>query len=160
MDFIELLEDVSEEGGHTFVYVISDKYDKAKNMDQGRHNDDRLLAYLINRLDLIVTTSTYSILYFHSADAKHQLDFSFLSKLYTVLQGQYKDNLQHLWVVHPTMWVKMAYFFCAPFMDTTLAAKVVVCESVDDLYEDFEKDGLPLPAVVLRTEAERKRSWF
>eukprot|EP00298_Acanthocystis_sp_HF-20_P029200 c8084_g1_i1.p1 GENE.c8084_g1_i1~~c8084_g1_i1.p1 ORF type:complete len:245 (-),score=65.30 c8084_g1_i1:62-796(-) len=164
MEFIELLEDVSnaDSGNNvtTFVYIISDRYQKKKNLDsKGNHNDEKLLAYLINKLELIVKQN-YSILYFHSASEDHQLEFTFLSKAYSIMSRDYKQNLQHLWIVHPTFWVKMAFFFCSPFMETTVATKVFVCESLKDLYVDFEKDGLPLPSEVIKNEEARNKSWF
>eukprot|EP00299_Pterocystis_sp_00344_P015324 c7644_g1_i1.p1 GENE.c7644_g1_i1~~c7644_g1_i1.p1 ORF type:complete len:528 (+),score=139.79 c7644_g1_i1:38-1621(+) len=157
MDFLDLLESTE---GHTFVYFISHKFDKTKNLDRkGNHNDDRLLAYLINRLEVVVTNQ-YSILYFHSAEPEHQMDFSFLSKAYSVLRNDYKQNLQNLWIVHPTIWVKMAFFFCSPFLDPGMMTKVTVCEQVEDLFVDFDRDGLPLPKVVQIADEQRRASWF
>jgi hypothetical protein len=161
MEFIELFENASSriDSAHAYVYIIGDKYDKKANCDpKGQHDDDRLLAYLINRLELVVS-GTYSILYFHSADEAHQLDLTFLSKAYTVLSREYKHNLKSLWVVHPTFWVKMAYFFCSPFMDSSLNANIVVCEKITDLYRDFEQDGLPVPQIVMQADQARAK-WF
>eukprot|EP00301_Raphidiophrys_heterophryoidea_P026144 c8953_g1_i1.p1 GENE.c8953_g1_i1~~c8953_g1_i1.p1 ORF type:complete len:608 (+),score=152.74 c8953_g1_i1:2-1825(+) len=173
MDFLELLEESgttvrrssfshgnSISTATTFVYFVSEKYDKSRNSDaKGNHNDDRLLAYLINRLEILVQ-NRYSIIYFHSSTENHQLDFSFLSKAFGVLSHNFKNNLDNLWIIHPTLWVKMAFFVCSPFMDEAMSAKVFVCETLDDLYEDFEKDGLPLPAVVVKTDQKRRTQWF
>jgi len=171
MDFLELLEEsgttrrpslarVSISTATTFIYIVSEKYDKTRNLTpKGEHDDDKLLAYLINRLEVVVQ-NRYSIVYFHSSEPKHQLDFSFLSRAFGVLSANFKQNLDNLWIVHPTMWVKMAFFVCSPFIDQGLSAKVFVCETLDDLYEDFEKDGLPLPAMVVKTDQKRKSQWF
>eukprot|EP00298_Acanthocystis_sp_HF-20_P010390 c18830_g1_i1.p1 GENE.c18830_g1_i1~~c18830_g1_i1.p1 ORF type:complete len:669 (+),score=304.10 c18830_g1_i1:45-2051(+) len=162
MDFIQLMEDVSgndDTNSATFVLIVSEHYLKEKNIVDGKHNDERLLAYLINRLDNIVHDN-YSILYFHSANTSHQLEFGFLSKAYSVLSREYKHNLKNVWIIHPTVWVRLAHFFCAPFMDEGIANKVFVCESIESLYDYFDKDGLILPACVIKSEEEQKSSWF
>ena len=43
----------------------------------GQHDDERLLAYLINRLDSVVANA-YSILYFHRWEAKSPLHLGFV----------------------------------------------------------------------------------
>eukprot|EP00300_Choanocystis_sp_HF-7_P037544 c53729_g1_i1.p1 GENE.c53729_g1_i1~~c53729_g1_i1.p1 ORF type:complete len:610 (+),score=161.95 c53729_g1_i1:43-1830(+) len=163
MNFIELLEDTSgndDSNSSTFVYIVSEHYFKDHNQIDGKHNDDRLLAYLIQRLDNVVHNN-YSILYFHSGKTEHQLEFSFLTKAYTVLSREYKHNLRNVWIVHPTVWVRMAYFFCAPFMDVGMTNKVAICHSLADLYNDFQEGGIPLPKVVLSTDEELSKSkWF
>jgi hypothetical protein len=104
----------------------------------------------------------YLFIYFVGCSGKteHQLEFSFLARAYGVLSREYKHNLQNVWIIHPTVWVRLAYFFCAPFMDEGITKKVTICESLSDLYEDFEKDKLPMPKIVISTEESRAASWF
>jgi len=54
MKFIEVLEDISgndESPSESFILLMADQYFKEKNEINGKHDEDRLLAYTINRLD-------------------------------------------------------------------------------------------------------------
>ena len=77
-----------------------------------------------------------------------------------VLSRNYKHNLENLWIVHPTMWIKMAFFFCSPFLDSSVTAKVAVCPTLAVLQEDFEEGGLPLPPEVYDNDRNATKGWF
>jgi hypothetical protein len=132
MNFIELMHNAnappptpSSVPEHAFVIIMGTRYMKDRNISDatGQHNDDRLLAYLVHRLDAIVQ-KRYSIIYLHSDDPNHQMDLGFLHRAYEVLSRQYKRNLEQIWIVFPSFWIRLAWLFCKPFMDGDVTGKV------------------------------------
>jgi len=94
--------------------------------------------------------SNFSVLYFHSDNESHQLDFRFLSKAYSIFSRECKHNTKSVWVIHPTVWVRLAHFFCTPFMDRNIPIKLTICQNMTSFYEDFEQSGYQFPQSVLK----------
>ncbi len=88
----------------------------AQNFPATHKNMDRVLLYIIKVMDPIVQHD-YNIIYFHTnITDNNKPAFDWLRAIYAIFNRKYKKNMKRLFVVHPTVWVRLAIWFASPFV--------------------------------------------
>jgi O-acetyl-ADP-ribose deacetylase (regulator of RNase III) len=94
---------------------------------------DMLMLHIIRKCDIEVS-KPFVFVYFNPKDAKKRPDFGWLRNMWSnILVRKYKKNVQYIYVVHPTMWVKTLIAFLRPFVSTKVWRKLVQVAHVSDL---------------------------
>jgi O-acetyl-ADP-ribose deacetylase (regulator of RNase III) len=94
---------------------------------------DRLMLHIIRRCDMEVTRP-FVFVYFNPKDSKKRPEFGWLRNMWSnILVRKYKKNVQYIYVVHPTMWVKTLIAFLRPFVSTKVWRKLIQVAHVSDL---------------------------
>lgn len=87
----------------------------------------------------------------------------------TYENSRYKKNLKQLYIVHPTVWIKMTFRLFKPFLSNKFWKKLIYIEQtagiqvmqkfetvffffliVKDIWKYFQKDQIKLPDSVLK----------
>eukprot|EP01112_Ceratiomyxa_fruticulosa_P001401 TRINITY_DN1147_c0_g1_i8.p1 TRINITY_DN1147_c0_g1~~TRINITY_DN1147_c0_g1_i8.p1 ORF type:complete len:502 (+),score=93.18 TRINITY_DN1147_c0_g1_i8:195-1700(+) len=128
------------------VIVVIGAHLPAKRIDM-----ERVMLYAIKILDPVVE-SDYVLVYVHtSTSSDNTPTFAWLRKLYSIFNRKYKKNLKLLYIVHPTMWVKLTFRLFQPFLSTKFWRKVVYVDDTAQLQKFFGRD-LGLPAMVFERD--------
>jgi hypothetical protein len=91
----------------------------------------------------------YVIAYFHQGmkdNSKPSLPFLWSS--YKELDRSFKKNLKQLYVVHPTTFIRMVWFFFRPIISEKFKRKIVYTSSLVELKELLGLNGLNVPDTV------------
>ncbi|RXM33920.1 Ganglioside-induced differentiation-associated protein 2 [Acipenser ruthenus] len=95
-----------------------------RNIPVAQIDIEKALLYFIHVMDHIVVKE-YVLVYFHTLTGEHNhLDSDFLKKLYDIVDGKYKKNLQAFYFVHPTFRYKVSTWFFTTFNVSSLKDKV------------------------------------
>lgn len=132
-------------------------------------SNERIMLYIIRTLDAVVS-SNFVVVYFHAGcQSVNQPDLSFFRRLHKALPRQYvvvfpplyscipmaifrpryKKNLKSLFIVHPSLFVKMVTMFTRPFVKRKFKRKIRNISSLSKLFEIFQPDLLQVPEEVL-----------
>lgn len=88
----------------------------------------------------------YTIAYFHQGlKDNSKPSTSFLWGSYKELDRTFKKNLKQLYVVHPTTFFKMVWFFFRPLVSEKFRKKLIYTSSLDDLKESLGLKHLIVP---------------
>lgn len=91
----------------------------------------------------------YTIAYFHQGlKDNSKPSTSFLWGSYKELDRTFKKNLKHLYVVHPTTFFKMVWFFFRPLVSEKFRKKLTYTSSLDELKESLGLKHLVVPESV------------
>eukprot|EP01135_Chromosphaera_perkinsii_P003175 Nk52_evm64s236 gene=Nk52_evmTU64s236 len=115
---------------------------------------NELLEYCIVTLDRIVE-SDYCLVYFHACmDSNARPPLSWFRKCYRILSRKYKKNLKALYIVHPTLWIRLLMGFFKPFVSYKFWDKIVTCHSLSELRPSLPLNQLTIPSKVLDYDAK------
>ena len=119
---------------------------------------DRLMLLIIRKCDIEVM-KPFVFVYFHPRDTKKRPEFGWLRNTWSnILVRKYKKNVQYIYVVHPTMWIKALIVFLRPFVSTKVWRKLVQVEHVTDLNSCIA--SLEVPPHVLEYDQKYNQSIF
>lgn len=79
--------------------------------------------YVLWTLERLVTDD-YVMIYLHGAATKLP-SFSWLKRCYEMVGRKLKKNLSHLYIVHPTLWIKTMLYMSKPFIRFVFSGFVV-----------------------------------
>lgn len=121
---------------------------------------DRVLLYMIHVLDPIVTND-YNLVYLHALMASHNKPgYPWLKQVYSIFARKYRKNMKRLFIVHPTFWVKMLFWFANPFVKKKFYKKLRYVPRLYDLYEFFEPKSLVIPDKVHKFDFQENGDYY
>ena len=107
-----------------------------------------LLEFCVVTLDRIVE-SDYCLVYFHACmNSAARPPLSWFRKCYRILSRKYKKNLKTLYIVHPTLWIRLLMGFFKPFISYKFWDKIIVCNSLSELRPALPVNQLSIPKKV------------
>eukprot|EP00298_Acanthocystis_sp_HF-20_P001611 c12023_g1_i1.p1 GENE.c12023_g1_i1~~c12023_g1_i1.p1 ORF type:complete len:501 (+),score=178.61 c12023_g1_i1:60-1562(+) len=132
-----------DEMGRTVVVFVAHHFPHSSEADY-----DRLLLFFFRELDPIVE-KPFVVVYFHTKlESDRQPPLAWVKKSLSLLPRKYRAKLQNLYVVHPTMWMKMLLWVLTPFISQEFWTKLVYVEKLDGLYRAVPVQLLNMPQFV------------
>lgn len=101
-------------GGHTAIVLFSACFLPDKSRVDYDYVMDNLFLYVLWTLERLVTDD-YVLVYLHGG-ATRLPSFSWLKRCYQMVGRKLRKNLSHLYLVHPTLWIKTMLFMAKPFI--------------------------------------------
>ncbi|XP_041128535.1 ganglioside-induced differentiation-associated protein 2-like isoform X1 [Polyodon spathula] len=124
-----------------------------RNIPVAQIDIEKALLYFIHVMDHIVVKE-YVLVYFHTLTGEHNhLDSDFLKKLYDIVDGKYKKNLQAFYFVHPTFRSKVSTWFFTTFNVSGLKDKVHHVENLQQLFTCILPEQIDIPPFVLEYDS-------
>ncbi|KAI8053364.1 divergent CRAL/TRIO domain-containing protein [Syncephalis plumigaleata] len=115
--------------------------------DPQRADYDLLLTQILSRLDHFVEND-YTVVLF-SGGARYRPGWSWLFKAYNQLGRKYKKNLKRLYVVHPSIWVRLLMDMMKAVISPKFARKLSYVSTLSELATHIPLKKMQLPAAVL-----------
>lgn len=133
----------TDEMGRTVVSIIAGHFPPS-----GAADYDRLLLYIIRELDSIVERD-YILVYFHAqVDTERQPPFTWIKRVIGLLTRKYKKNVKNLYIVHPSMWMKMVLWFITPFVSKKFWEKLAYIDKLQTLPRFVSPQLLKVPKFI------------
>ncbi|XP_018318787.1 rho GTPase-activating protein 1 [Agrilus planipennis] len=135
--------------GRKVIVVYACKLPPVKEIDHGR-----FLRYLTDTLDKYVEQD-YSLVYFHyGLSSKNKPPLKWLWQAYKAFDRKYKKNLQALYLVHPTNFLKIIFQLFKPVISVKFGRKINYINNLKELSEHIRLEQLSIPDQV--KEHDRK----
>lgn len=104
--------------------------------------------YLIHTLDKYVEQD-YSLVYFHyGLSSKNKPSIAWIWQAYKAFDRKYKKNLQALYLVHPTSFLKIISQVFRPVISVKFGRKINYINSLKELSEYIKLEQLAIPEQV------------
>lgn len=120
-------------------------------------DDETVLSFIISILEPICSKD-FVVIYFHSMNTQsNYLTLNFLKYMFETLSGDpaYKKNLKALFVLHATIWCRLASWWFTTFSETTIKDKIFFLGGVEFLKQMIVSiDQLQLPSSILQLESK------
>ena len=94
----------------------------------------RILLYMIQQMDQTVDEDYVIVLVLSLSTSANQPDFSWLQHLYYIFENKYRKNMKTFYVVHPSIWFRLAVWFMSPFLSSGFWKKIVYINNLRDLF--------------------------
>lgn len=130
----------SDGNGRPVIVVSACKLPPIKDLDH-----KRFLNYLKLTLDGYVE-SDYSLIYFHHGLTRaNKPTFSWLLEAYKEFDRKYKKNLKTLYIIHPSMFIKILYNLFKPVISAKFGRKIRYCNLLSDITDTISLQQIPIP---------------
>ncbi|XP_039448421.1 rho GTPase-activating protein 68F [Culex pipiens pallens] len=111
-------------------------------------NTNIFIDFIIKSMEEFVQND-YIIAYFHQGmKDNNKPSLQFLWNSYKELDRSFKKNLKKLYVVHPTTFIKMVWFFFKPVISEKFKSKLIYTSSLDELKQSLGLNTLKVPDTV------------
>jgi len=110
---------------------------------------ERTLLYMIAKVDKIVENDYIMVWCVSNSTSQARPGFSWMLNVYRTITRKYKKNMKSLYIVHPTMMIKVIMKCFSPFVSEKFWKKLHLVDTVQDIYKDIPEDRLPLPPTVI-----------
>ncbi|EFC50431.1 predicted protein, partial [Naegleria gruberi] len=110
---------------------------------------ERTLLYMILKLDKFVERDYVMIWCVSNSTSQSRPGFSWMLNVYKTITRKYKKNLKSLYIVHPTMMIKVIMKCFSPFVSEKFWKKLHLADTVQDIFKDIPEHILPLPPTVI-----------
>lgn len=88
----------------------------------------------------------YVIVYFHQGlKEDNKPSIPFLWNSYKDLDRNFRKNLKKLYVVHPTLFIRLIWNFFRPFISEKFKNKLIYISNLDELRQSLGLNQLKLP---------------
>jgi len=116
---------------------------------------DRVFMYMIRMMDKI-TDHPYVVVYVHTnMEERETPEFSWMKKVYNIMDSKYGDHLSAFYVIHPTFWLKIFEGVLSSIMSNdSFWKKVRYIEHLEEIYNHIEHEQLVLPDGVAQHDAK------
>jgi len=129
--------------GRPVIVVSACKLPPTKELDH-----KRFLNYLKQTLDRYVE-SDYSLVYFHHGlNSSNKPNFSWLVDAYREFDRKYKKNLKTMFIVHPSMMIKVIYNIFRPVISAKFGRKIRYCNYLNDMSDVIQLKQIIIPDAV------------
>lgn len=106
---------------------------------------DNLFMYVLTTLDQLIAED-YVLVYLHGATTRGNMpSFAWLKRCYQMIDRRLRKNLQGLYLVHPTFWVKTVVVMTRPFVSAKFARKLRFVNSLKELSSLIPMDQVCIP---------------
>lgn len=119
-------------GGNTAIVVFSACFLPDRSRVDYDYVMDNLFLYVLWTLDRLVTDD-YVLVYLHGG-ATRLPSFGWLKRCYHMIGRKLRKNLVHLYLVHPTLWIKTMLFMAKPFISSKFYRKITYVGNLKELY--------------------------
>lgn len=130
-------------GGHTAIVLFAACHLPDKSRVDYDYVMDNLFLYVLWTLERLVTDD-YVLVYLHGAATKLP-SFSWLKRCYQMVGGKLRKNLSHLYIVHPTLWIKTMLYMSKPFISSKFYRKISFIESIRELLARVPLEAAAIP---------------
>ncbi|XP_047541357.1 BCL2/adenovirus E1B 19 kDa protein-interacting protein 2 isoform X3 [Vanessa atalanta] len=121
-----------------------------------RYVMDNLFLYVMWSLERLVTDE-YVLVYLHgSAGRRRMPTFAWLHECYKLLDRRLRKSLKHLYLVHPTFWLKSFVIVTKPFVSSKFFRKLTYVKSLQELLEKVPVEPNAIPEIVKQYDANRR----
>ncbi|XP_010872023.2 BCL2/adenovirus E1B 19 kDa protein-interacting protein 2 isoform X1 [Esox lucius] len=118
---------------------------------------DNLFRYLVGTLDLMVEEN-YVIVYLCAMAERNKLPtIGWLRECYTTIDKRLRKNLQSLYVVHPTWYIKALITIIKPFLSSKFSRKLQFVGSLQQLSEHIPTERVQIPDCVRQVDENMYR---
>ncbi|KAE9595644.1 hypothetical protein Lal_00030927 [Lupinus albus] len=115
---------------------------------------ERFVLYVVKEFEPIIQ-KPYTIVYFHSAASLQlQPDMGWMRRLQEILGRKHQHNLHAIYVLHPTLGLKVAIFGLQLLVDTAVWKKVVYVDRLLQLFRYVPREQLTIPDFVFQHDLE------
>ncbi|KAK3864913.1 hypothetical protein Pcinc_029435 [Petrolisthes cinctipes] len=106
---------------------------------------DNLFMYVLTTLDQLIAED-YILIYLHGATTRGNMpSFAWLKRCYQMIDRRLRKNLQGLYLVHPTFWVKTVVVMTRPFVSAKFARKLRFVNNLKELSSLMPMDQVCIP---------------
>ncbi|XP_028141381.2 protein prune homolog 2 [Diabrotica virgifera virgifera] len=130
-------------GGNTAIVVFSACYLPDKSRIDYVYVMDNLFLYVLWTLERLVTED-YVLIYLHGA-ANKLPSFGWLKRCYQMVGRKLRKNLSHLYMVHPTLWIKTMLFMAKPFISSKFYRKISFISTLRELMVRVPLEAAAIP---------------
>ncbi|KAL0859339.1 hypothetical protein ABMA27_011133 [Loxostege sticticalis] len=121
-----------------------------------RYVMDNLFLYVIWTLERLVTDE-YVLVYLHgSAGSRRMPTFHWLHECYKLIDRRLRKSLKHLYLVHPTFWLKSFVILTKPFVSSKFFRKLSYVRDLAELARLVPVAPHAIPALARQYDAERR----
>jgi len=121
----------------------------------------KFLKYIIRTLDAL-SGQEFILVYFHTKiTQKQEPEFAWLQLLYKICDRKF-PNMKNLFIVHPSLWVKVTLRLLTPFMKNPFTQKLVLVTSLGELFARVEQEAfeLKIPSFVYKYDRQENGSQY
>lgn len=130
----------TDKHGQPIIAIYACRLPERKNL-----NTTIFIDFIIKTMEHYVQND-YVITYFHQGlQDLSKPSLAFLWGSYKELDRNFKKNLKHLYVVHPTTFIRMVWFFFKPMISEKFKNKLVYISSIDELKMLLGQKNLAVP---------------
>ncbi|KAM8709833.1 hypothetical protein ACLKA7_016610 [Drosophila subpalustris] len=116
---------------------------------------DNLFLYVVKTLEQLVTDD-YVLIYLHGGSNRRNVPpFPWLKRCYQLLDRRLRKSLKHMYLVHPTFWIKSLVWMARPFVSTKFWRKLIYVKSLDELGLHVVVEKAAIPEKVKQYDAKR-----
>ncbi|XP_023935285.1 uncharacterized protein LOC112043864 [Bicyclus anynana] len=116
---------------------------------------DNLFLYVMWSLERLVTDE-YVLVYLHGSAGRRRLpSFAWLHECYKLVDRRLRKSLKHLYLVHPTFWLKSFVLITKPFVSSKFFRKLTYVKSLKELLERVPVEPNAIPDIVKQFDAHR-----
>ncbi|XP_013143719.1 PREDICTED: protein prune homolog 2 isoform X2 [Papilio polytes] len=120
-----------------------------------RYVMDNLFLYVIWSLERLVTDE-YVLVYLHGSAARRRLPtFAWLHECYKLIDRRLRKSLKHLYLVHPTFWLKSFVVITKPFVSSKFFRKLSYVRNLSELMSRVPVEPNAIPDLVKQYDAAR-----
>ncbi|XP_063898282.1 uncharacterized protein LOC110369637 isoform X1 [Helicoverpa armigera] len=117
---------------------------------------DNLFLYVIWTLERLVTDD-YVLVYLHGSAGRRRLpSFHWLHECYKLIDRRLRKSLKHLYLVHPTFWLKSFVILTKPFVSSKFFRKLSYVRSLAELMQKVPIEPNAIPELVKQYDATRR----
>ncbi|XP_068621887.1 protein prune homolog 2 [Battus philenor] len=118
-----------------------------------RYVMDNLFLYVIWSLERLVTDE-YVLVYLHGSAGKRRLPtFVWLHECYKLIDRRLRKNLKHLYLVHPTFWLKSFVVITKHFVSSKFFRKLSYIRNLEELMRLVPVEPNAIPEIVKEYDA-------
>ena len=130
----------TDKNGQPIIAIYACRLPERKNL-----NTNIFIDFIIKTMEQYVQND-YVISYFHQGlKDNSKPSFTFLWNSYKELDRNFKKNLKQLYVVHPTTFIKMVWFFFKPMISEKFKNKLIYISSIEELKVLLGQKNLIVP---------------
>ncbi|CAG9766231.1 unnamed protein product [Ceutorhynchus assimilis] len=133
-------------GGHTAIVLFAACHLPDKSRVDYDYVMDNLFLYILWTLERLVTDD-YVMVYLHGAATKLP-SFTWLKRCYQMVGRKLRKNLSHLYIVHPTLWIKTMLYMSKPFISSKFYRKISFIGNLRDLLSRVPLEAAAIPEKV------------
>ncbi|CAO1363416.1 unnamed protein product [Diamesa serratosioi] len=130
----------TDKNGQPIIAIYACRLPERKNL-----NTNIFIDFIIKTMEQYVQND-YIITYFHQGLKDiSKPSLAFLWNSYKELDRNFKKNLKTLYVIHPTTFIKMVWFFFKPVISDKFKNKLIYISSIEELKELLGQKNLIVP---------------
>ncbi|KAG5087932.1 hypothetical protein AAZX31_01G052300 [Glycine max] len=115
---------------------------------------ERFVLYVVKEFEPIMQ-KPYTIVYFHSASSlQMQPDLGWMKRFQQILGRKHQHNLHAIYVLHPTLGLKLTIFALQLLVNNVVWKKVVYVDRLLQLFRYVPREQLTIPDFVFQHDLE------